>query len=130
PGASSCLFLLEDAERNGLDRRLAAQPAYRLDRQAGVGGRDLLQRRAADAALAAAHAAAGDGLDAVDVDGAEVLLHGPADLARRHMLAAADGNLVRQAGERRNRPAEGSRQPPLEAAQAGEPAAQDRALVD
>ena len=77
----------------GFDRRLTAQAADALDVDAASAGEKLRSGVPADAALAAAHADAREGLEPVDL--ARILVaRGLAQRARRDPLAAADDLLV------------------------------------
>ena len=92
--------------RDGLDRRLAAQPADALGRQIQRRGQHDGGGRPANASLAAPHAAAAESLGAVDLVGVERARR-PTKLARGHALAAAKDGLVGHPGGNVGRKGEG-----------------------
>src|SRR5690606_37258932 len=87
----------ELSDRHRLYRRADAPVADLLHRAVAGGGDALGHRQAAEAALARAHAGAGEGLELVRAHGAEA--DAVADLPRRHLLAAADDRAVVADGE-------------------------------
>src|SRR5258708_30776425 len=86
--------------------------------------RQLARRKPAEAALAAAHAAAGEGLQAIDLGGTKGCAQGLAQGAGADLLAAADEAVVGEIAQPVMRPGEGLREAALESAQPGEPASQ------
>src|SRR5258708_28045345 len=89
--------------------------------------RELARRKPAEAAVAAGHGAAGEGLQAIDFGGTEGSAQGLAQGAGADLLAAADEAIVGEIAHPVMRPSEGLREAALESAQPGEPTTQPRA---
>src|SRR2546421_71721 len=84
------------ANRNRLDRSLRPQAADGFERQVKRVARQLRGGETAETALASAHAAAGDGFEAIDLRRAEVLAQRLAQYASRDVFAPAYRHLIRK----------------------------------
>jgi len=115
-----------DCKRDRLDRRLHAQPSDRFERHVEPMRRQLGGREAAEAALTPPHAAAGDGLEAVDLGWAEIRADRGAQVAGRNIFTAANRDIIIKIADDVGGPGERTREPALETAQPRDLPAQAR----